>query len=100
MVDNRSVYLEINLTMSVSRISGSVATVTGGRGQQHSRRRRDSAAPLAPTNHRRGSVAAQGAGAGAGARRASILAGPGHYDLGRRRKTVGFNMELSEDLER
>ena len=95
-------YLEINLTMSVSRISGSVATVTGGRGQQHSRRRRDSAAPLAPTNHRRGSVAAQGAGAvaGAGARRASILAGPGHYDLGRRRKTVGFNMELSEDLER
>ena len=82
----------------MSRISGSVATVTGGRGQQHSRRRRDSAAPLAPTNHRRGSVAAQGAGAGA--RRASILAGPGHYDLGRRRKTVGFNMELSEDLER
>ena len=84
------------------RISGSVATVTGGRGQQHSRRRRDSAAPLAPSSHRRGSVAAQGAGAGAGAgaRRASILAGPGHYDLGRRRKTVGFNMELSEDLER
>ena len=80
------------------RISGSVATVTGGRGQQHNRRRRDSAAPLAPSNHRRGSVAAQGAGAGA--RRASILAGSGNYDLGRRRKTVGFNMELSEDLER
>ena len=78
------------------RISGSVATVTGGRGQQHNRRRRDSAAPLAPSNHRRGSVAAQGAGA----RRASILAGSGNYDLGRRRKTVGFNMELSEDLER